>query len=75
MQYLEDSGTPVLYIGRTVLKGQLGPPSDGCSYEVLEGRIQNSTMNTLKETGKHLPVTDRRKRCTSRRRRRMHRRR
>ena len=26
MQHLEDSGTPVLYIGRTVLKGE---PKDG----------------------------------------------
>jgi len=37
MQHLEGSGTPVLYIGRTVLKGE--------TYIILQCTIPNGTFN------------------------------
>jgi hypothetical protein len=41
MQHLETSGTPVLYIGRTVLKSFLSSPSDRNEYQeyVLVGHL------------------------------------
>jgi len=53
MQHLEDSGTSVLYIGRTVLKGYLWKPykpfSSAQDIEFLDkmSDCKNITMNTI----------------------------
>ena len=45
MQHLEGSGTPVLYIGRTVLKGQ-NSSLLGCNAVFLGGWVPHSPNNT-----------------------------
>jgi hypothetical protein len=43
MRHLEGSGTPVLYIGRTVLKGSLIT----CTVHIYNDKLQTLSLNNL----------------------------